>query len=99
LLDILDPEVVERVAAADRSLIEVRGARTVASRAKDFSLHYADAWAAWVNGWPGWITYRHGAIYSVGALAISDGRIYRMDVIIDPARLTGFRILASTTRF
>ena len=42
----------------------------------------------------GWIAYRDGAVYSVGALAISDGRIVRMDVVLDPARLTDFRIAA-----
>lgn len=95
LLDVLDPEVVERVATADQSLVEVRGAHEVASRAKEFSLHYTDAQAAWVNGWPGWIAYRHGTVYSVGALVINDGRIGHMDVIIDPARLTSFHVLAS----
>lgn len=92
LLDVLDPDLVERVATADGPIIEVHGAETVARRATEFSRHYTDARPAWINGWPGWIAYRHGTVYSVGALSITGGRISRMDVILDPARLADLHI-------
>lgn len=66
----------------------------MASRAKEFSLHYTSARPAWVNGWPGWIACRDDTIYSVGALTIGYGRISRMDVVVDPARLANLRVLA-----
>lgn len=94
LVDLLDPQIVERIAIAGQPVVEIRGAESVAGRAREFSSNYTDARSALINGWPGWIAYRDGAVYSVGALAISDGRIVRMDVVLDPARLTDFRIAA-----
>lgn len=97
LLNVLDPDVIERVAIANTPVLEVYGADAVASRAKEFSLRYSEVWPAWVNGWPGWITYRDGEVYTVGALSVSEGRISRMDVIMDPDRLSSlsvFRISA-----
>jgi RNA polymerase sigma-70 factor (ECF subfamily) len=97
LVDVLDPQIVERIAVADQPVIEVQGAETVARRAREFSSNYTDARPALINGWPGWIAYRNAAVYSVGALAITDGRIDRMDVILDPARLTAFRIVEANS--
>ncbi|HNP56939.1 MAG TPA: sigma-70 family RNA polymerase sigma factor [Gordonia sp. (in: high G+C Gram-positive bacteria)] len=97
LVDVLDPQIVERIAVAGQPVIEVRGAESVASRAREFSSNYTDARPAIINGRPGWIAYRDSAVYSVGALAITDGRIDRMDVILDPARLRQFHIRTPAT--
>lgn len=97
LVDVLDPQIVERIAVAGQPIIEVRGAQSVANRAREFSSNYTDVRPARINGWPGWIAYRDSAVYSVGALAITDGRIARMDVILDPARLTQFRVKTRAT--
>lgn len=87
LLALLHPDIVQRSAAADGSVIEVRGAKSVATRAQAFPLAGVDVSPALVNGRPGWISYLHGGIYTVGALTIASGRITQMDVLIDPVRI------------
>lgn len=87
LLAVLDPDIVQRTAAADGSILEVHGARSVATRAQAFSLESAEVLPALVDGRAGWISYLNGDVYTVGALTITNGRITQMDVIIDPVRI------------
>lgn len=87
LLALLHPDIVQRSAAADGSVIEVRGMRSVATRAKAFPLEGVDVRPALVNGRPGWVTYLNGDIYTAGAFTIASGRITEMDVLVDPVRI------------
>ena len=87
LLAVLDLDIVQRTAAADGSILEVQGARSVATRAQAFSLEGVDVLPALVDGRAGWISYLNGDVYTVGALTITSGRITQMDVVIDPVRI------------
>jgi RNA polymerase sigma-70 factor (ECF subfamily) len=89
LLEILNPDVVQRTEAVDGSVTEVRGARTVGARARAFALNNegVEVRAARIARQPGWVSYRDGQIYTTGALTIADGQITRMDIVMNPARI------------
>ena len=50
LVDLLDPQIVERIAIAGQPVVEIRGAESVAGRAREFSSNYTDARSALING-------------------------------------------------
>jgi len=87
LLAVLDPDIVQRTAAADGSILEVHGAISVAARAQAFSSEGLEVLPALVDGRTGWVTYRNGDVDTVVALTIISGRITQMDVVIDPVRI------------
>ena len=96
LVDVLDPQIVERIAVAGQPVIEVRGAESVASRAREFvELHRRTPCnhqrPAGLDRVPRFSGLQRRA------LAITDGRIDRMDVILDPARLRQFHIRTPAT--
>jgi hypothetical protein len=68
---------------------EVRGAEIVARGASYAARLSGQARAALVNGGPGWISMRDGALFAIASLTIRDGRITAMDILADPARLAG----------
>jgi Sigma-70, region 4 len=97
LVAVLDPDVVERVDTGDGAIVEVRGALNVARRAMA-AASQSDGLVgrpALINGAPGWVSVLDGEPYAIAALAVHNGRITTMDVLLDPARLarldlTGF---------
>jgi RNA polymerase sigma factor (sigma-70 family) len=88
LLAVLDPEIVERVDTGSGTIFEVRGALNVAQRALAFSQRDGlGGWLALVNGAPGWVSVLDGELYGVAALTVQGGRITRIEILLDPARL------------
>jgi RNA polymerase sigma factor (sigma-70 family) len=88
LLAVLDPEIVERVDTGSGTIFEVRGALNVARRALAFSQRDGlGGWLALVNGAPGWVSVLDGELYGVAALTVQGGRITRIEILLDPARL------------
>jgi RNA polymerase sigma-70 factor (ECF subfamily) len=86
LLAILDPDVVLRADLGGGVSREVRGAETVAGRARmwsrvDLVLHHA-----LVNGAAGLVSTRDGRPFS-GGITVRDGKIVAIDILADPERL------------
>ncbi|MGI5260809.1 RNA polymerase sigma factor SigJ [Streptomyces angustmyceticus] len=92
LLAVLDPDVVLRADAGDApegvSKL-VRGARAVVEQALAFSRVAAFARPALVNGAPGLVTARGGRPFSVMGFTVTHGRIVEINILADPARLSG----------
>jgi RNA polymerase sigma-70 factor, ECF subfamily len=88
LVAVLDPDIVIREDTGSGTLVEVRGAENVARRATTFSQLGLDARAALVNGAAGWVSRLDGEAFAIGALTFRNGRIRRMDILRDPARLS-----------
>ncbi|QKW06543.1 sigma-70 family RNA polymerase sigma factor [Streptomyces sp. NA04227] len=90
LLTLLDPEVVLRadpVAVPPGALAEVVGAEAVAGRARMFADRAQGSQLALVDGRMGMMAPAYGALTPVGAFEVRGGRITRIDIIADPARL------------
>jgi RNA polymerase sigma-70 factor (ECF subfamily) len=87
LVAALDPDVVVRADFGGKRILEVRGAEAVAGRAQ----HYAGLGLVMepvlVNGAVGYVSYRDGRLYSLGAATVRDGRIVELDFLADPERL------------
>jgi hypothetical protein len=89
LLAVLDPDIVERVDTGSGTIVEVRGAQNVARRAlAAASQRGLVGRVALINGAPGWVSVLDGELYAIAALTVQNGRITRMDILLDPARLT-----------
>jgi len=85
---VLDPEIVERVDTGSGTIVEVRGALNVARRAMAASQREGLLGRpALINGAPGWVSVLDRELYAIGALTVHNGRITRMDILLDPARL------------
>jgi len=90
LLAVLDPEVVLHAdaASAPRGVpVTIRGAAAVARGARAASGRSRYSGVALVNGTPGIVMAPRGRLVLVLAFTIPDGKITRIDVIADPARL------------
>jgi RNA polymerase sigma factor (sigma-70 family) len=87
LVAVLDPDVVVREDTGTGTLVEVRGAETVAGRAKSFSQLGLVVRPALVNGATGWVSWRDGEVFAVAAITQQSGRITTMDILLDRARL------------
>jgi RNA polymerase sigma factor (sigma-70 family) len=87
LVAVLDPDVVLRDDAGTGRLLEVRGAVNVARRARAASQLGLTARYALVNGAAGWVSLLDGEAFAIAALTIQNGRITKMDILRDPARL------------
>jgi RNA polymerase sigma factor (sigma-70 family) len=87
LVAVLDPDIVLREHVGAGAVVEVRGAESVARRARSASQLDLVARPAIVNGGPGWVSLLDGEVFAVAALAVGGGRIKRMDIVLDPARL------------
>jgi hypothetical protein len=86
---VLDPDIVERVDTGSGTIVEVRGAQNVARRAlAAASQRGLVGRVALINGAPGWVSVLDGELYAIAALTVQNGRITRMDILLDPARLT-----------
>jgi RNA polymerase sigma factor (sigma-70 family) len=90
LLAVLDPDVVLHADAASVPAgvpMTIRGAAAVARGARAASGRSRDSGVALVNGTPGIVMAPRGRLILVLAFTIGDGKISRIDVIADPARL------------
>jgi RNA polymerase sigma-70 factor (ECF subfamily) len=88
LVAVLDPDVVLRADGGVKGLSRhARGAETVASGAITFRRLGLSFQRALVNGAPGVVSLRDGTPFSVGAFAISGGKIVEFDILTDPDRL------------
>jgi RNA polymerase sigma-70 factor (ECF subfamily) len=90
LLEVLDPEVELRIDGgtlrADASLV-LRGADEVAGHTANFSALYPFVRPALVNGAAGAVVARSGRLLSVMAFTVANGKIARIDALLDPERL------------
>ena len=93
LLQVLDPDVVLRTARVD-ALAIVRGAAAVASGAVTFQRLAMASRPVLVNGAAGIAVEADGAVYSVAAFTVVDGRIVEIDIVTDPERLRALGIVA-----
>jgi RNA polymerase sigma factor (sigma-70 family) len=91
LLAVLDPEVVVRSdgGVARPGLVSlVRGAQAVAEQAMSFRRFAETSTRILVNGIPGGVAWApDGSPFAVLAVTVRGGRIVRIDVLADPARL------------
>jgi RNA polymerase sigma factor (sigma-70 family) len=90
LLAVLDPEVVLHADAASVPTgvpMTIRGAAAVARGARASSGRSSYSGLALVNGTPGIVMAPGGRLTLVLAFTFGDGKISRIDVIADPARL------------
>jgi RNA polymerase sigma-70 factor, ECF subfamily len=87
LVAVLDPDIVVREDTGSGTLVEVRGAENVASRAKAFSQLGLVARPAVVNGAAGWVSLLDGEVFAIAAITQHNGRITNMDILLDHARL------------
>jgi RNA polymerase sigma-70 factor (ECF subfamily) len=90
LLDVLAPDVELRIdggtlrADASRAL---HGADAVAAHTATYSKLYPFVRPALVNGTAGAVVAPRGRVVSVMAFTVTDGRISRIDALVDPERL------------
>jgi RNA polymerase sigma-70 factor (ECF subfamily) len=88
LVAVLDPDIVLRADGGPTGpSSHVQGAEAVASRALMWSRVDLTAHRALVNGAPGFVTFRDGRPFSVGAFSVRGGRIAEFDILADPERL------------
>ena len=87
LVAVLDPDVVVHHDTGSGTILELRGAETVASSAMAASQLGLDVRRALINGTPGWVSLRDGEVFAIGALTLQNGRITAMDILLDPVRL------------
>jgi RNA polymerase sigma-70 factor (ECF subfamily) len=90
LLAVLDPEVILHADAGSVPTgvpMTIRGAAAVARGARAASGRSRYSGVALINGTPGIVMAPRGRLILVLAFTIGDGKISRIDVIADPARL------------
>jgi RNA polymerase sigma factor (sigma-70 family) len=98
LVAVLDPDIVVHEDTGSGTLVEVRGAENVASRATAASRLGLVARPALVNGAAGWVSLRDGDAFAIAALTVHNGRITSMDILLDPARLARLDLAAFASR-
>jgi RNA polymerase sigma-70 factor (ECF subfamily) len=91
LLEVLDPDVVFRVHAAEDDPrvigLSADGADQVAERVLTRGRPFVPfTRPATVNGAPGWVSVRDGKILGATACTVKNGRIATMDLVVDPDR-------------
>jgi RNA polymerase sigma factor (sigma-70 family) len=90
LVAVLDPDVVLRVDLGPLlggGSREVRGAAAVASQAVTYSQLGLLIQPALINGAAGSVSFREGQLFSIGGVIVRGGKIVKMDILADPARL------------
>src|SRR5690242_19803404 len=90
LIAVLAPDVELRIDGgklrADASLL-LRGAKAVAGHTATYAGLYPHLRPAFVNGSAGVVVAPQGQLFSVMAFAITNGKIIRIDALLDPERL------------
>lgn len=96
LLRVLDPNVKLTVDTPDGVVVTL-GATKVAAGARMFSGEVARQRRVLVDGFPGHMSWRpDGSPLSVIAFAVAEGRITRIHIVIDPAKLASIHLPAPT---
>jgi len=95
LVTVLDPDVELRidggVLRAEASLV-LRGAAAVAGHTATYSGLYPFVRPALVNGAAGAVVAPHGQPFSVMAFTVTNGKITRIDALLDPERLARLEV-------
>jgi RNA polymerase sigma-70 factor (ECF subfamily) len=90
LLEVLDPDVELRIDGgilrAEDSLV-LHGAEAVAAHTATYAKLYPFIRPALVNGAAGAVVAPRGRVFSVMAFTVTNGRIARIDALLDPERL------------
>ncbi|HEX6460508.1 MAG TPA: sigma-70 family RNA polymerase sigma factor [Thermoleophilaceae bacterium] len=97
LVAVLDPDVELRIDGGvlrEEATVVLRGAAAVAGHTATYSKLYPFVRPALVNGAAGAVVAPHGQPFSVMAFTVTNGRITRIDALLDPERLArlGIRI-------
>jgi RNA polymerase sigma-70 factor, ECF subfamily len=87
LVALLDPDVVRRVDTGSGTIDELTGAENVARQAMAAAQLGLVARRALVNGAPGWVSLRDGAVHAIAAVTVRNGRITALHSLFDPERL------------
>jgi RNA polymerase sigma factor (sigma-70 family) len=87
LVAVLDPDIVVREDTGSGTIVEVRGAETVARRAMAFSQLGLVVRPVLINGAAGLVSIRDGKPFSVGAFTVKNRKIVELDFLLDPVRL------------
>ncbi|MFZ0378573.1 MAG: sigma factor-like helix-turn-helix DNA-binding protein, partial [Solirubrobacteraceae bacterium] len=90
LLAVLDPEVELRIDGGvlrEEASIVLRGADAVARHSATYSRLHPFVIPALVNGAAGAVVAPSGHLFSVMAFTVTDGKISRIDALLDPERL------------
>jgi RNA polymerase sigma-70 factor, ECF subfamily len=90
LLAVLDPEVELRIDGGvlrEEASIALRGAESVARYSATYSRLHPFVIPAHVNGAAGAVVAPGGRLFAVMAFTVTDGRISRIDALLDPERL------------
>jgi RNA polymerase sigma factor (sigma-70 family) len=88
LVAVLDPDVVVHDDMGGGTIVNVRGADSVARRAAGFGRLGLDVRPALINGAAGWVSLRQRTVYAVAAATVQDGRIAALHILIDPVRIS-----------
>lgn len=95
LMSILDPDVELRidggVRRADASVL-LRGAAAVAGHTSTYSGLFPAVRPAIVNGMAGAVVVTHGRLFAVLAFTVCEGRVTRIDGLLDPERLDALEL-------
>jgi len=87
LVAVLHPDVALYEDAGTGRIVEICGAAALANRAKSFAQFGVIGRPALINGSAGWVSYRAGQVFAIGAVTVRKDRISRMDILRDPARI------------
>jgi RNA polymerase sigma-70 factor (ECF subfamily) len=95
LITVLAPDVELRIDGgtlrADASLV-LRGAAAVAGHTATYSALHPHVRPALVNGAAGVVVAPRGQLFSVMAFTVANGRIARVEALLDPERLAALRV-------
>jgi RNA polymerase sigma factor (sigma-70 family) len=95
LIAVLDPEVELRIDGGDRradASVVLRGAAAVAGHTATYAELSPHVVPALVNGAAGAVIAPGGRLFSVMAFTVTNGRIVRIDALLDPNRLASLRV-------
>jgi RNA polymerase sigma-70 factor (ECF subfamily) len=90
LLEVLDPDVELRIDGGilrAQASVALHGAAAVAAHTTTYSTLYPFVRSALVNGAAGAVVAPRGRVVSVMAFTVTNGRIVRIDALVDPERL------------
>lgn len=94
LIEILDPDVIGRAGDDTGKVREVRGARNWASGAVAFGKFAVHMTPALIDGSVGLLLAPNGKLARALRFTFAEGRIARVEVIVDPAHLAALEIAA-----
>jgi RNA polymerase sigma-70 factor (ECF subfamily) len=95
LIAVLDPEVELRIDGGDRradASVVLRGAAAVAGHTTTYAELSPHVVPALVNGAAGAVIAPSGRLFSVMAFTVTNGKVARIDALLDPDRLASLRV-------